>query len=143
MGTLRYLLCLALLVPVTGYTAFVLFTEAWNRFGFSAVTDRVFATVFDPVGEGIWGVGLVIAGGILLAAGFSDSARPVAFAALATFGTAFTVFLGVALVRAGQFDWPLLLFLVPTVPGIVLSAKFAWQSPWRETIPGPSAPKQV
>jgi hypothetical protein len=139
MDSTRYVLCLALLSPVMGFSAFVIFMESWNRYGFITVTDRILATVLDPLGDGRWGVALVGTLTFLLGSGFFATTRTVAFAALATLGIAFTVFLGAAMTNTRNFEWPVFLLLVPTLPAIALSAGAARRSYRSETISAPSA----
>lgn len=115
-----YILCLILMLPLAGLTAFALLIESLTKLGFWATLGIVFSPLYDPLGAGIVPILSVLCGLGILTLGFFRRTRAAGFIVLAVLAAAATAFLFYAFPKDGPGD---ILFLIsPSIAGIGLSA---------------------
>jgi len=125
-----YILCLILMLPLAGLTAFAALLESLTRFGFWTTLGAIVTPLFDPLGEGIWGALALIAGIGLVGTGFFSRTRALGFTLIAVFAVGAV---------AGERNWDVLIVLSPSVFGFALSIYCAYRT-FRK---GPYTPQMV
>jgi hypothetical protein len=121
-----FLLCLILMLPLAGLTLFGALIESFVKLGFWTTLELIFATIFDPMGKGIWGIMILFSVAGVVAAGFSAKTRPAGFALVSVLSIAAYAFIYYAF--PADRDWGVLWVLSPSIAGSVLSAYCAAKS---------------
>jgi len=132
-----YILCLILMLPLAGLTAFAALLESLTRFGFWTTLGAIVTPLFDPLGEGIWGALALIAGIGLVGTGFFSRTRALGFTLIAVFAVGAVAF--ILYVFPGERNWDVLIVLSPSVFGFALSIYCAYRT-FRK---GPYTPQMV
>ena len=114
-----YILCLILMLPLAGVTAFGLLIESLTKLGVWATLGIVFSPLYDPLGDGIWTIFGILGVLAVLAPGFFQRTRAAGFIILAIAAAACVGFIFYAF--PAERDGGVLIILSPSIAGVALS----------------------